>query len=80
MAENIEDLFEKRAREGDAGYAIAFAVLQLSKAQGQTAKELQMLGSGTLHERGAVYEVAASLSDVASRLDLLNISASVSSS
>ena len=74
---NIEDFCEDKAKKGEGQFAIAHAIYQLANAQKKLASEVQMLGAGTLHERGAVYEVAASLKDVAQSLELLNISANV---
>ena len=45
MAEkHIHDLFEEGARRGEAGYAIAFALLELASAQERTATALKNLG------------------------------------
>lgn len=44
MAQHIKDFFEDRARKGDAGFAIAYALIDLTDAQEATAKALQRLG------------------------------------
>lgn len=42
----MKDFCEKKARQGDAGFAIAYALLDLSDSQEATAAALQRLGFG----------------------------------
>lgn len=54
MFDPIENLFEKKA-EKDAGYAIAYAILQLAAAQEKVARQIQYLGNGDATDnRGAI--------------------------
>ncbi len=41
---HIQDLCEDKARAGDAGYAIAYALLELADAQQKTAIAITRLG------------------------------------
>ena len=42
----MRKLFEKKAKEGDGAFAIAWALMDLSDAQEATARQLRMLGNG----------------------------------
>lgn len=44
MAKHIQDVFEDKARAGDGAYAVAFALLELARAQERTATQLKHLG------------------------------------
>lgn len=44
MAKHIQDLFEDKARKGDGAYAVAYALLELARAQERTATQLKNLG------------------------------------
>lgn len=44
MAKHIQDVFEDKARAGDGAYAVAFALLELARAQDRTATQLKNLG------------------------------------
>jgi hypothetical protein len=44
--QHIHDYFEDEARKGNAGFAIAFALLQLADAQKSTAMWIKHLGNG----------------------------------
>jgi hypothetical protein len=44
LSQHIKDFCEDRARKGDAGFAIAYALIDLADAQEATAKALQRLG------------------------------------
>lgn len=46
MTQHIKDFFEDKARKGDAGFAVAYALIELADAQEATAKALQRLGMG----------------------------------
>jgi hypothetical protein len=75
---DLDDLIKKRAK-GDAGYAIAYALLRLAEAQEATAVHLKYLGVGdAASTMGAVEflatkvgEVAQSLSEVAGQVEKL---------
>jgi len=41
---DLKDYIETRARGGEAAFAVAFALLELSEAQKQTANALERLG------------------------------------
>jgi hypothetical protein len=79
MAQNIVDLFEDKARAGDAAYAIAFALMQLAEAQERVAKKVGHLGFDAPGGRdpGALEYIGVQLSKIAGALDHLSISASV---
>ncbi len=42
--QHIQDLCEDKARKGDGAYAVAFALLELARAQERTAGALRDLG------------------------------------
>lgn len=44
MAQHIQDLIEDKARKGDGAYAVAYALLELARAQDRTATQLKNLG------------------------------------
>ncbi|AHE55880.1 hypothetical protein [Sphingomonas sanxanigenens] len=60
MAEqHIENVCEDRARKGDGSFAIAFAILQLARAQERTATALNRLGfNGAIEKMGGLEAVA----------------------
>jgi hypothetical protein len=41
---NLHDFFEDKAREGDANFAIAYALMELAVAQRRSAEALDRLG------------------------------------
>ncbi len=43
---NIHDFFERKTREGDAGFAIAYALLELITQQFRTNQQLARIGLG----------------------------------
>lgn len=46
VPQNIEDLFEDKARAGDGQFAIAFALMQIAREQKSVATQLKYLGVG----------------------------------
>ena len=44
MAEHIQDFCEDKARAGDGTFAVAFALLELARAQDRTATAIKNLG------------------------------------
>jgi hypothetical protein len=44
LAQHIQDFCEDKARHGDGSFAVAFALLELSRAQERTATALKNLG------------------------------------
>lgn len=44
--QHFHDFCEDRARQGDGAFAVAYALLDLAKAQGSTASALRQLGLG----------------------------------
>ena len=44
MAQNFQDYCEDKAREGDSQFAVAFALLELARAQERSATALKHLG------------------------------------
>ncbi|AHE55690.1 hypothetical protein [Sphingomonas sanxanigenens] len=59
MSDHIEDVCEERARKGDGSFAIAFAILQLARAQERTATALTRLGlNDAATEMGALENIA----------------------
>lgn len=77
---NIKDYFEQHARSGNAGYAIAFSLLELAEAQeylGTRVARLGFEGPGSVPAPGAFEFIGMQLRDIASALDNLTVSASV---
>jgi hypothetical protein len=69
LAQHIKDLFEDKARKGDAGFAIAYALIDLADAQDATAKALQRLGMGDAATRmGAIEGLAVEIKEGTSRI------------
>lgn len=56
---------EDKARR-DAGFAIAFAILELADATQSVAKQLQYMGAGTDHAPGTTEMMSKALDDLAS--------------
>lgn len=68
MTQHIKDFCEDRARKGEAGFAIAYALLDLADAQEATVKALNRLGwndaatkMGALEGLGLQIEKAAQI-------------------
>jgi hypothetical protein len=49
---NLHDFFEDRAREGDATFAVAYALMELAEAQRRSAVALDRLGLNYGSESG----------------------------
>jgi len=65
---DIEKSFQELIGE-DAGYAVAYAILQLAKAQDRTADQIKALGLGdAASTMGAVEYLAAQEAEVAKAL------------
>ena len=83
---NIHDFFERKAREGDAGFAIAYALLELTQQQYKTNQQLERIGLGDAAAGGhgaleligmSLEKVAASVNDAGGAIsDALNSSSS----
>jgi hypothetical protein len=64
--EELQDVFEKKARAGDGQYAIAYSLLMLASAQGATGRAIQRLGNGDANAQyGAIEGLAMSVARVA---------------
>ena len=53
MAQHIEDVFEDRARAGDAGASIAYAIMKLASAQDRLAVAVDKCGMNIYQADGA---------------------------
>ncbi len=63
---DIRNVFEKKARDGDGAFAIAYALLDLSDSQEATAKALQRLGLGNAStDVGAIENLAMQIEKAA---------------
>ncbi len=74
MSDETKDYFKEQALNGDSGYAIAFALLELADAQERTALKLGRLGfDGPSNSAGGLEGVSLSLEDIAKAIkDLPN--------
>ena len=79
MAQHIEDFFEDKARAGDGQYAIAFALLKLTKENERMNKKLGQLSfDGPGGGMGALEHIGLRLGEMASALECLTVNATVS--
>jgi hypothetical protein len=67
---NIQEFFEKKAREGDSGFAIAYALLGLTHQQYNTSQQLARIGLGDASSggKGALELIGMSLQKIASSI------------
>jgi hypothetical protein len=67
---NIHDFFEQKAREGDSGFAIAYALLELTGQQFKTNQQLERIGLGDAYSggKGALELIGMSLEKIASSI------------
>jgi hypothetical protein len=49
MTQHFQDMCEDRARKGDGVFAVAFAILELARAQERTATQIKDLGMAGAH-------------------------------
>jgi hypothetical protein len=64
--DELRIVFAKKARSGDAGYAIAWSLLGLADTQAATAKALQCLGNGNAStDFGAIENLAIQIAKIA---------------
>jgi len=65
LVNDLDELFEKKARAGEGAYAIAYALLQLAGAQDKTAVALYALGNGNAATHmGAIENLAREVKKV----------------
>jgi hypothetical protein len=58
----LRDLFEQRARKGDAGFAIAYALMDVADANYAIRNALQNLGNGDAStKKGAIENLAGAV-------------------
>lgn len=70
MAVHIEDLFEEKARKGDSGFAIAFALMRLARTNEKLAKATQDMGLGDASSpMGAIELLAKEVRDGAQAIE-----------
>lgn len=75
--EELRTLFEKKARAGEPGFAIAWALMDLADAQEATARAIQRLGNADASTHfGAIEALGMEVGKVAEALT--SISSSVS--
>ena len=78
MAKPIEDVFEDKARAGDGSFAVAFALMQLTREQKRLADKLGQLGfDGPGMNMGALEYIGVQIREIGSALESLNVNASV---
>lgn len=77
MAQHIMDFFEDKARKGEGQFAIAYAILEMARAQNDSAKAIDRLGfnnagSGmgaleglAVHLKEAAEDIAESIKNLA---------------
>lgn len=64
--EETKDYFREQALNGDSGFAIAFALMELANAQQMTAMKLGRMGfDGPSGNAGGLEGVSLSLEDIA---------------
>lgn len=64
VPQNIEDMFEDKARAGDGQFAIAFALMQIAREQKSVATHLKYLGFGNAaSDMGALEFLAVAIRD-----------------
>jgi hypothetical protein len=69
MTQHIQDFCEDRARKGEGAFAVAFALLELARAQDRTATALKNLGNGdAATPMGAIEALGAVLKDGAEQI------------
>ena len=69
LQNDLDELFEKKARAGDAAYAIAYALLQLAGAQDRAAVALNALGNANAATpMGAIEALSLQVANVASAI------------
>lgn len=62
--QHIEDVFEERARAGDGMFAVAYALMQVSREQKAIAYQIGRLGLGDAASNwGAIELLSKSVSD-----------------
>jgi hypothetical protein len=67
---SLRDIFEERAQAGDAGFAIAYALLEIADAQYAVRDALDRLGNGNAStQMGAIENLAGKVSGLAIALD-----------
>lgn len=65
----MKEFCEKRARQGDAGFAIAYALIDLADSQEATAAAIQRLGNGNASTHfGAIENLAMQMEKAAQSL------------
>lgn len=71
----LRDFFEKKAREGDSSFAIAWALLDLSDSQEAIAKALQKLGNSEASTHlGAIEALGMEVGKVADAISSIDFS------
>jgi hypothetical protein len=66
----LRDLFEERARKGDAGFAVAYALLDVADAQYAIREALRSLGNGdTATKMGAIENLAGKVAGLSISLE-----------
>ena len=67
---SLRDLFEQKARKGDAGFAIAYALLDVADAQFAIRDALLSLGNGDAATKmGAIENLAGKVSGLSISLE-----------
>ncbi len=67
---HIRDVFEEKARKGDAGFAIAYALLELATAQANTSRAIHKLGlADAATPFGAIEHMSSELKNISVSLD-----------
>lgn len=67
---SMRDLFEQRARKGDAGFAMAYALLEVADAQFAIRDALQSLGNGDASTKmGAIENLAGKVAGLSISLE-----------